>query len=95
MLRGEVGEGGAAGEDLGAELAEARGGVGARGGGDDPALRVLPGRLAPGPLVLPRRRRRRPPASGLLAAGQLAPPLHHEVEHREPHHGVPEEGRDR
>jgi hypothetical protein len=43
VLRGEFGEGGAAVEDLLSELPEARDGVGARGGGDDPALGVLPG----------------------------------------------------
>lgn len=52
MLHGEDGEGGEAGEDLVVQLAEAHGGIGARAGGDDPALGVLPERLAPGPLVL-------------------------------------------
>ena len=52
MARGEVGEVGLAGEDLVAEVEEARGGVGARGGGDDAAVGVLPGGLAAGTLVL-------------------------------------------
>ena len=52
MARGEVGEVGLAGEDLVAEVKEARGGVGARGGGDDTAVGVLPGGLAAGTLVL-------------------------------------------
>ena len=51
MLCGEVGEGGATDEDLVAEVAKARGDIGARGGGEDPALGLLPGCLAP---LLPR-----------------------------------------
>lgn len=78
MARGEVGEVGLAGEDLVAEVEEARGGVGAGGGGDDAAVGVLPGGLAAGALVLdedvrrphslalPCRRRRH--------ADDLAPP---------------------
>jgi hypothetical protein len=56
VLRGEFGEGGAAVEDLLSELPEARDGVDARGGGDDPALGVLPGGLAAGALVLDQDR---------------------------------------
>jgi len=52
VARGEVGEVGLAGEDLVAEVEEARGGVGAGGGGDDAAVGVLPGGLAAGALVL-------------------------------------------
>lgn len=52
VARGEIGEVGLAGEDLVAEVEEARGGVGARGGGDDAAVGVLPGGLAAGSLVL-------------------------------------------
>ncbi len=55
---GEVGEVGAAGEDLVAEVGEARGGVGARGGGDDAAVGILPGGLAAGALVLDQDVRR-------------------------------------
>lgn len=52
MPSGEVGEVGLAGENLVAEVQEARCGVAARGGGDDAAVRVLPGGLAAGTLVL-------------------------------------------
>jgi hypothetical protein len=52
VARGEVGEGGLAGEDLVAEVEEARGGVCAGGGGDDAAVRVLPGGPAAGAFVL-------------------------------------------
>ena len=52
VARGEVGEVGLASEDLVAEVEEARGGVGAGGGGDDAAVGVLPGGLAAGALVL-------------------------------------------
>jgi hypothetical protein len=49
VARCEVGEGSLAGEDLVAEVEEARG---AGGGGDDAAVGVLPGGLAAGALVL-------------------------------------------
>jgi hypothetical protein len=52
VARCKVGEGSQAGEDLVAEVEEARGGGGAGGGGDDAAVGVLPGGLAAGALVL-------------------------------------------
>ena len=82
---GEVGEGGTTGEDLVAGLTDQeRGDIGACGGGEDPALGLLPGSLAPLLLVLDpdvgrpphllRRRRRRhlsilPPLAAPVASG--------------------------